>query len=186
VNALLARLRSFWEGLAPRERVLVAAASAALGLALVAVAIVGPALSASARATQRVAAAEQELEAVRRLRHDYDEIHGRLAAVEERIRGGPRGEIFTLLESLARQSAVSIDSMEPRTSAASPEFAETRVQLELKGLSLAQLAGFLNRVETAPQLLSIKSLRIRTRADKPELLDATVTVSSFEPAGEAG
>jgi type II secretory pathway component PulM len=186
VNALLARLRSFWEGLAPRERILVGAAGGALALAFVALAIVGPALSASARATQRVLAAEQELEVVRRLRHDYDEIHGRLGAVEERIRGGPRGEIFTLLESLARQSAVSIDSMEPRTSAASPEFAETRVQVELKSLSLAQLAGFLNRVETAPQLLSIKSLRIRTRADKPELLDATVTVSSFEPAAGQG
>jgi hypothetical protein len=58
--------------------------------------------------------------------------------------------------------------------------------VELKSLSLAQLAGFLNRVETAPQLLSIKSLRIRTRADKPELLDATVTVSSFEPAADQG
>ena len=30
-------------------------------------------------------------------------------------------------------------------------------------------------------MLSIKSLRIRTRADKPELLDVTFTVSSFEP-----
>jgi hypothetical protein len=29
-------------------------------------------------------------------------------------------------------------------------------------------------------MLSIKSLRIRTRADKQELLDVTFTVSSFE------
>ena len=64
--------------------------------------------------------------------------------------------------------------------------AETRVQVELKNLSLAQLAGYLDRIETAPQLLSIKSLRIRSRADKPELLDATVTVSSFEPAAGQG
>jgi hypothetical protein len=31
-------------------------------------------------------------------------------------------------------------------------------------------------------VLSINSLRIRTRKDKPSLLDATFTVSSFEPA----
>jgi hypothetical protein len=31
-------------------------------------------------------------------------------------------------------------------------------------------------------VLSIKSLRIRSRKDKPELLDVTFTVSSFEPA----
>jgi hypothetical protein len=40
---------------------------------------------------------------------------------------------------------------------------------------------YLHQIETAPQVLSVKSLRIRTRQDKPELLDVTFTVSSFEP-----
>jgi hypothetical protein len=30
-------------------------------------------------------------------------------------------------------------------------------------------------------MLSIKSLRIRTRPEKPDLLDVSFTVSSFEP-----
>jgi hypothetical protein len=52
----------------------------------------------------------------------------------------------------------------------------------LKAVTLAQLVNYLHKIDTAPQVLSIKSLRIRTRKDKPEFLDATFTVSSFEPA----
>ena len=36
-------------------------------------------------------------------------------------------------------------------------------------------------VESADQVLSVKSLRMRIRKDKPEFLDVTFTVSSFEP-----
>jgi len=103
-----------------------------------------------------------------------------MASVEQRIRGGPQGEIFTALESLARESAVKVDSMEPRTSPANDDYRETKVQVVLRGVTLAQMVSYLQRIEAAPQLLSIKSLRIRTRADKPELLDVNFTVSSFE------
>jgi len=40
--------------------------------------------------------------------------------------------------------------------------------------------GYLSEIETSSDLLTVKSLRIRTRADKPELLDVVFTVSSFE------
>ena len=36
-------------------------------------------------------------------------------------------------------------------------------------------------IESAEQLLSVKSLRVRTRRDQPQALDVTFTVSSFEP-----
>jgi type II secretory pathway component PulM len=182
VSAWWARLRSAFEGLAPRERLLVLAAAASFAVALLLLAVVMPIVRAADAATSRVEAADQELEAVRRLRREYDEVHGRLAAVEDRIRNGPRGEIFTTLEKLARESAVQVDSMEPRTTPASDAYRETKVQVGLKGVTLAQLVNYLHRIDSAEQVLSIKSLRIRTRKDKPELLDVTFTVSSFEPA----
>ena len=109
-------------------------------------------------------------------------VHGRLATVEERIRSGPRGEIFTTLEKLAADSALKVDSMEPRTSPASDSYRETKVQVALKGVTLPQLVNYLHRIDSSEQVLSIKSLRIRSRKDKPDLLDVTFTVSSFEPA----
>jgi type II secretory pathway component PulM len=183
MSALWARIRAAFDDLAPREQLLVGVAAGLLVFALVIFGIVQPVLGASERAGWRLAAAEQELRAVQELRARYDEMNVRLAAVEARIRGGPAGEIFTTLEELARQSAVKIDSMEPRTSPASDEYRETKVQVSLKGVTLAQLVNYLHRIETAPRLLSVKSLRIRTRGDKQELLDVTFTVSSFEPVG---
>lgn len=182
MSAWLARLRTAYEGLSSQERVLVLVAGALLALFVLFLGVVSPILRAAASATTRVETAELELEAMRRLRREYDEVHGRLATVEERIRSGPRGEIFTTLEKLASDSAVKIDAMEPRTSPASDAYRETKVQVTLKSVTLAQLVNYLHRIDSSEQVLSIKSLRIRARKDKPDLLDVTFTVSSFEPA----
>lgn len=182
MSGLLARLRSAFEGLAPRERWLVLGAAAMVAIAIVLLGVVNPLISAGNRAELRVTNAEDQLVAVDQLRRRYEDVNTRLSRVEERIRQGPKGEIFTTLEKLARDSTVKVDSMEPRTSPASDSYAETKVQVVLKGVTLAQLVNYLHRIETAPQVLSVKSLRIRTRQDRPEMLDVTFTVSSFEPA----
>jgi hypothetical protein len=160
--------------------VLVSVAGGLLAITVLWFGVGTPLIAASRGASQNAAAAEQQIELVRALRARFDEVNGRLGAVEARIQSGPQAEIFTTLEQLASQSLVKIDSMEPRTSPASDEYRETKVQVALKGVSLAQLVGLLSRIDTAPQMLSVKSLRIRTRPDKQELLDVTFTVSSFE------
>lgn len=180
MKELISRIRAALANLSPRERALVGAAGGIFVLLVLVVGVVNPLLSASSRAAERVEAAEAELRAVQVLRSQFDEVDARMASVEQRIKSGPRGEIFTTLEKLAKDSAVRVDSMEPRTSPASNDYRETKVQVVLRGVTLAQMVSYLRRIESAPQLLSIKSLRIRTRADKPELLDVNFTVSSFE------
>jgi type II secretory pathway component PulM len=179
VKELIARIRAALSNLSRRERLIVAAGGAVL-LVIFLLVIAVNLRSASNRASRRVEAAEEQLRAVQILRSRYDEVDERMASVEQRIRSGPGGEIFTTLETLARESAVTVDSMEPRTSPASDDYRETRVQVVLRGVTLAQMVNYLQRIESAPQLLSIKSLRIRTRSDKPDLLDVNFTVSSFE------
>lgn len=181
MRELWTRVRAFVDNLEPRERILVGAAAGLVVLLVVVLGVVQPLLSASSRAAERVESAERELEAMRRLRQRYDELNERLSSVERRIRQGPEGELFTTLEELASQSAVQVDAMEPRTAAASEEYSETKVQVVLKGVTLAQAVNYLHRIESAEQLLSVKSLRIRTRQDESELLDVNFTVSSFEP-----
>jgi type II secretory pathway component PulM len=80
--------------------------------------------------------------------------------------------------------------MEPQAAASSDAFRETKVQVVLKQVTLAQIVNFLHKIESAQQMLSVKSLRIRARSDRrtesaAELLDVTFTVSSFEPASGA-
>ena len=180
MKELWRRVMAAFEGLSANERLLVSIAAGLVGVSLLWFGLAMPLLAAARNASQNAATAEQQVEMVRALRTRFDEVNGRLGAVEARIQGGPQGEIFTTLEQMASQSAVKIDSMEPRTAPASAEYRETKVQVALKGVTLAQVVGFLSRIDTAPQMLSIKSLRLRTRADKQDLLDVTFTVSSFE------
>lgn len=181
MNELLERLRSVLGGLAPRERLLLGGAAAALLATLLWLAVVTPALASLDHARLRVANAERDLEMARRLQAQLQEMQGRLGAVEQRIQSGPRGNIFTTLEELAQKSAVKVESMEPQSAPAQERYKETKVQVVLKQVTLAQAVSFLHGIESAPQLLSVKSLRVRTRAEqKEELLDVTFTVSSFE------
>ncbi|RIL00223.1 MAG: hypothetical protein DCC71_19030 [Proteobacteria bacterium] len=181
MSDLFERIRTALGGLAPRERLLLGATAAMLLVALLWFALLRPALAHVRDAEARVANAERDLEVARRLQGDLADVQGRLGTVERRIREGPKGNIFTTLEELAQKSAVKVESMEPQAAPAQDRYRETKVQVVLKQVTLAQTVSFLHGIESAPQLLSVKSLRIRTRSEqKEDLLDVTFTVSSFE------
>jgi general secretion pathway protein M len=180
VKELWARLRTFFAGLSLREQALVGAVGA-LAVLLVGVLVVLQLLAVGTRLDARVASAEQQLEAMRRLRREFDDVNGRLASVEQRIAEAPRGNLRATLESLAQEGSVPIESMEPQASPSHPRYRETKVEVGLRQVTLAQAVAYLQKIEQAPQPLSIKALRIRTRSEQPDLLDLTFTVSAFEP-----
>jgi general secretion pathway protein M len=182
VRELWERLRALYEGLSPRERLLVGGVGLAAAAVIGAFGIVLPALGQGDAVRQRAATAEQSLGAMARLRRDYDDVRQRLADVEGRIAAGPRGNLRTTLEDLARQAGVRVESMEPQASPAHARYRETKVQVGLESVTLEQAVKYLHEIESHRQVLSVKSLRLRTRADQPSLLDVSFTVSAFEPA----
>ena len=185
----MARLRTTWEGLAPRERVLVAGAGAGLLILVLVFGLVSPIMGATERAVERADAAERELALMHRMKRDWDRLHGRLDTVETRIKGAPRGQnLLTLLESLARRAGVQPSSMEKRQSGESDAYEETKVEVSLKNVTLAQAVSYLSSIESESQPLSVKSLRIKRRAagrrgadTGADLLDVTFSVSAFKP-----
>jgi len=181
MKKLWTRAWTAFQNLSARERLLVGSAGGVLLFGLIWFGMLMPLLSAHDRVAARADAAEQQLGALVRLRHDYDDAQGRLASVEQRIRSEARGNLRTTLESLASRATVKVESMEPQASPANDAYRENKVEVGLAGVTLPQTVNYLQQIETAPQVLSVKSLRIRTRPDKPELLDVTFTVSSFEP-----
>jgi general secretion pathway protein M len=181
MSELWNRLLNAFNGLEPRERTLVSVVLGLLGVALLYLLVIGPLLRASDRGEERLASADQQLQVMQRLRRDYDDVQGRLVDVEQRIRSGAKSELRTTLESLAQENQVKVESMEPQTSPAHPKYRETKVEVGLRNVTLAQTVHYLHAIDVAPQALSVKSLRIRTRAEQPDLLDVTFTVSSFEP-----
>jgi type II secretory pathway component PulM len=181
VKQWLQRIRAFVSNLAPRERALVGAAAAVLALTLVFLAVVRPIRGAAQRAADRVVAAEHQLEVMRRLRRDFDDVSQRLSTVERRIQSGATGNLRTTLETLAQKAGVKIESMEPQASPSNDQYRETKVDVVLKEVSLSQTVGYLHAIESTEQVLSVKGLRIRIRSDRPDLLDVNFNVSSFEP-----
>ena len=177
---LLRRLQAAFEGLEPRERLLVMGAGFLVGLALVWLVLVSPILAMAANTEQRAITADQQLGVMQRLRQDFDEVHVRLREVEQRIAEGPSGNLRTTLEAIGAAAGVKIDAMEPQSSPSHEVYRETKVEVSLKNVTLAQMVDYLNRIETSPQVLSIKALRVRSRSDDVEMLDITFTVSSFE------
>lgn len=181
MSDLIANLRASFASLAPRERLLVGSAGGLLALAIAWVVVIGPVIDLLESGGERRETAEQELAVMKRLVREYAAVQRQLGDVEERIRSSNKGNLRTTLESLAQRSAVKVESMEPQASPANEAYRETKVAVGLKSVDLPQTVAYLHAIESSPQVLSVKSLRIRSRADKSTLLDVTFTVSSFEP-----
>ena len=184
MSELLSRLQSTWADLSQREQVLVGAAGGLGLLALLWFGVLSPLMGVASSASSGVGDAEQQLQAMKRLRREYDDVQGRLASIEKRIRAkGQNSNILTLLEALAATSGVKVESMDQRQAANNELYKETKVEVELKGVTLTQTVDYLHNIESSQQLLSVKSLRLKTRNEKvaPSLMDVTFAVSSFEP-----
>ncbi|MDJ0851298.1 MAG: type II secretion system protein GspM [Myxococcota bacterium] len=180
MNSYLQQIRAFFDNLAPREKVLVSAVGGLFLLTVLWFGVVQRAVGFADSVEQRVATAQQQLELLDRLRRQFEEVNGRLSNVEQRIASGPRGNLRTTLETIATRTSVKIESMEPQSSPAHERYRETKVEVGLKEVSLPQVVRYLHEIESSDQVYSVKTLRIRTRSDNPELLDVTFTVSSFE------
>ncbi len=107
-----------------------------------------------------------------------------LQQVEQRITPGEKTNLFTLLEALAAQCNIKeqLESIKPKQPSGNKRYPETRVEVSLRKASLGQIVEFLYRIEDANSHLIIRSVRIKSRADKSGLLDVSLSVSSFERA----
>jgi type II secretory pathway component PulM len=180
MKELLNRVTAAFGNLAARERMLVLSAGVLMLITLVYFVVIVPVAAIGARSSDRLDSAETNYEVMKRLRADYDDVTRRLASVEGRIRRGSRSNLRTVLESMAQKSQVTVESMEPQAAPAIPPYRETKVEVGLRGVTLPQTISYLHAIETSADLLTVKNLRIRSRTDKPQLLDVTFTVSSFE------
>jgi type II secretory pathway component PulM len=180
MKKLWERMQLAFDNCSTRERVLLLLVA---GLSLVTLLYFGGVQSFIGfreSAEDRLQSASQQLQVMTRLRLKYDDVHQRLTAVEERISKGKRPNLRTTLESLAQSSLVKIDSMEPQATPSNEDYRETKVEVDLQAITLAQTVRYLHQIESANEVLSVKSLRMRSRRDNPEFLDVTFTVSTFE------
>jgi type II secretory pathway component PulM len=181
MKKLWMRLRTAFDDLSDRERILVSIVGILFVLLVIYFGVIQVSLGLRGDAEYRLAQAEQQLKIMSRLRGEFDDVNDRLTSVEQRIQVSTRGNLRTTLESLAQASRVKVESMEPQATPSNDRYRETKVEVELKEVTLQQAVSYLHQIESSEQVLSVKSLRMRTRNDQASFLDVTFTVSTFEP-----
>jgi Tfp pilus assembly protein PilO len=184
VNELLEKVTEFIQSRTARERwlaVLVACVTVALLVQGIAIGPIRASLSNVERETEDLAVSLQRSE---RMAREIQRLQTELAMVESRIKPGERANLFTLLENLAAQARIKdqLESIKPKQASGNEMYPETRVEVSIKGATLNQTVQFLYQIESAPVLLIIRSLRIKSRNDDSKLLDVSFAVSSFERA----
>lgn len=179
----LDQARAAFERLSGREQVLVSAMAGVFLLLVVLFGVIQPIASAVDRSARRAENAERNLQLAQQWRARLDQVNARLAAVERRIASGPERNLRSTLDRLRSQAGISkFDSIDERPGRTSQGYQETQLEVVLRGVTLAQVVKYLHAVDSAPEVLSVKRLRIATRPEDDELLDVRFTVSSFEPA----
>lgn len=176
-------LRAAFERLSRREQVLVAATGSVFLVLLLVFGAIQPLVAAVDRSAERAEDAARRYELARQWRARLDQVNARLAAVERRIASDPERNLRSILDRLRSQAGISkFDSIDERPGRTTQGYRETQLEIVLSGVTLAQVVKYLHAIESAPEVLSVKRLRVAIRAQDDELLDVRFTVSAFEPA----
>ena len=172
-----------------RERKLVfLTAGVAVVLVVVVVGwLIGGAIEAREK---RITIRKDEIAQVEALRVDYDAAVSRQKAAENRIRTAASTSLFSLLQKSAADVGLSLtDLQERRIPVKDSELTEVTVDVNLKEISVDKLVTLLEKIEgrSSGGVIKVTKLKVKTRFDNPEILEAALTVSTWKaPAAAAG
>jgi len=167
-----------------RERWILVAVAAVLVTLIVKSVLVNPLEEAARAAQEQAESLESDLQRAARLAPQLQRLEGEIQTVEQRIQTGQETNLLGLLQQLASQAQMSdrLERIDPKTPSRNERYPESRVEVQLRSVTLEQTVQFLYSIESAPLYLIVRSVRIRARADNPALLDVNFSVSSFQRA----
>ena len=163
-----------------RERWIILASACVAAFLLVWLFVASPMQASIQAARTRNQDLANQLRRTERTANELRTLRADLELVEARIKPGEKTNLLTLLEKLAADASIKdqLESVKPKQASGNALYPETRVEVSIKGATLKQAVQFLHQIETAPVLLIVRSLRIKTRDDAA--LDINFAVSSFE------
>ncbi len=131
---------------------------------------------------QEIARKEQQLALVQAETTRFENLKRQISALEKQLGENPDFNLTAFLEREADKvgmaDAISINT---RGETAKEGFLETMVSVKLRKRSLVDVVRYLYAIETAPQLLVVKSLRIRTTYRSRSDLNVDIDVSIMTP-----
>lgn len=177
IRDLLSQAEQFFTRLSPRERVLVSG----LGGVVVVCTLLLVGLGFSRAVHRRQQSIEDKTKAlaeIGNLASTFRERDLRRRQLEERLRVPVK--LFSYIDDLSRKQGIEIGDMQDRGSTTGTDkITQSVVEFDLNKLTLDKLTNFLNAIEHGPHLVKVTKIRLRTRLDDPNAVDASLSVATY-------
>jgi general secretion pathway protein M len=139
---------------------------------------------------KRIRLHKDEIAQIETLRTAYDAAAAREKAADARIQSASTTSLFTLLQKSAGELGLALSDLnERRLPVKDSELTEVTVDVNLKEISVDKLVTLLEKIEgrSSDGVVKVSKLKVKTRFDNPEMLEASLTVSTWKaPSGGAG
>lgn len=171
-----------------REKKMVTLAGVALAVFIVVQFVLYPLFDQRSRLQKRLVSKEKALSEMQLLQHQFQQLNKQSGSMADMLDQREQGfSLFAFLEKNADESEVKehITYMKPSESQEGEQFAQSRVEMKLQGVSLEQLLTFIEKVESPPHLVGIAKVSIQENTKEPGSLDATLVVVSVERSANA-
>jgi len=165
--------------LAQREKNLIAAATCVVVVALLLQLVVFPLIDNRRRVQRGIEAKTEALRTMATLSDDYARLQEDALGTKQRLAGRQKNfTLFSYLEKAAGEAAVKkqIKYMKPSASSVKGPFKESLVEMKLERVTLKQLTGYLQKIESPQDLVSIRRISIQSSKGEDGYLDAVLQV----------
>jgi general secretion pathway protein M len=171
--------------LARREKIIVCAGASFLGLFLFLYVLVFPFFSSRAGLRRSIQVDQERLKEVMLLSAEYQALQGGSGGIGKVLADRDTGfTLFSLLEKQAGQAGLKdrIKYMKPSKSQAKGQYKISSVEMQFEQITMRQLFDYLYRIEDPKNIVNVKRTSIRKHKEKSGHVDATLQVSTIEPA----
>ncbi len=183
MKSWLGRLGAAFERLSGREQILAVLMSFLLGGMILGFGgwLVNRDLTAR---DKRINSKVTRLKEIGELRGDYQRRLDEQARIAQEVRSNNGTRLLSYLDGLAQAAGVQLGNAaeRPGEPTGSEQVKEEMAEVNIKNVSLDRLHKFLADIEEGNRLVKVRRLRIKTRFDNKQMLDATVTVGTFKSA----
>lgn len=165
-----------------REKVFVSVGAAAVAATLLWLGVYEPVTKKLAEFDRKIDVQTARYEEMLRITKDFKSLRDSVEATEKRLTRTKGFSILSYLEGLAVKAEVKdrIAQMKPRQGQTTRFYKENLVEVKMEKVTLDTLVKYLREIESAPELLRVKELKINPRVDQPNLVDGVFTVSAYE------
>ena len=186
-SPLFARAQQAFARLSEREKRLVMVTTS---VALVLIVLAGTTLVGSAleKRQKRVTMRRDEIVQLDGLREQYQDAVQSEERSKRRITSNT-ASLFSLLQKSAGEVGLSLNDLNERRNPVkdNPDITEVTVDVNLKEITVDKLDTLLEKIEgrRPDGVIKVTKMKVKTRFDNPELLEASMTVSTWRSSSTA-